>query len=287
MNGERWKRHLGIAGVSPYETVRAKRLGRLFEWPMLLLAVLIPFRWYFELKGRLAPQLVHWFDWLIWGLFVLEAILISVSVRDPKRYLRENWLNLLIVVVIFPPLWTIPSLPATLRLLRLLVLVDLLLRLVKVVFRVLRRNTLGATLLAASVIIVVSGVIMAAIDPAFATPFDGIWWAWVTVSTVGYGDYVPVTTWGRVLAIFIILLGIGLFALLTAQISAALIGRVGENLNLVEREVRRLEIDESAIHLHIEQLERRLERIERLLEAHLAAEGKEIPPGVDERDSNP
>ncbi|BCX81077.1 voltage-gated potassium channel [Methylomarinovum caldicuralii] len=287
MNDERWKRGLGVAGVSPYETVRAKRLGRWFEWPMLALAVLIPFRWYFEFKGRLDPRLAYGFDWIIWGLFVLEAVLISLNVRDPKRYLRENWLNLFIIIVIFPPLWKISALPASLRLLRLVVLVDLLLRLLKVIFQVLRRNTLGATLIAASVIIVVSGVVMSAIDPAFETPFDGIWWAWVTVSTVGYGDYVPVSTWGRILAIFIILLGIGLFALLTAQISAALIGRVGENLGEVEREVQRLEIDEAAIHLHIEQLERRLERIERLLEAQVEAGGKKRPQALDEKKTNP
>ncbi len=266
---EDWKRNFGVAGVSPYETTRAKRLGRWFEWPILFLALLIPFRWYFEFKGGLAPEVLLLFDWIIWGLFVLEAVLVGACVRDPLRYFRENWLNLLIIVTIFPPLWTHAPLPAGLRLVRLLVLVDVFVRMVRIINRFLRRNNLGTTLLASSIVIIVSGVLISAIDPAFDTPFEGIWWAWVTISTVGYGDYVPVSTPGRIFAIVLILLGMGLFALLTAQISAALIGRVGEDIVEVEREVKELEMDEAAIHLHLEQLERRLERIERLLEAHL------------------
>ena len=269
-----WKRNLGVAGVSPYETTRAKRLGRWFEWPILSLALLIPFRWYFEFKGRLSPDLILIFDWVIWGLFVLEAILVGACVRDPLRYLRENWLNLFIIVTIFPPLWTYAPIPAGLRLVRLVVLVDVFIRMIRVIHRFLRQNNLGTTLLASSIIIVISGVLISVIDPAFNTPFEGIWWAWVTISTVGYGDYVPVSMAGRIFAIVLILLGMGLFALLTAQISAALIGRVGKDIAEVEREVKELEVDEAAIHLRLEQLERRLERIERLLEANLAGESK-------------
>ncbi len=265
-----WKRYFGVAGVSPYESVRAKRIGNWFEWIILSLAVLIPFRWYFEFKGKLSPELVYYFDWLIWSLFVLEAILLSLCVRDPVRYLRENWLNLLIIVTIFPPLWIYAPLPAGLRLIRLLVLVNVFVRMVKILYKFLRQNNLGTTLLSSAIIIIVAGVLISVIDPAFSTPFEGIWWAWVTVSTVGYGDFVPISTTGRVFAILLILLGIGLFALLTAQISAALIGSVGKNLQEVEHEVRQLETDEAALHLHLEQMERRLERIERLLEERLS-----------------
>ena len=43
----------------------------------------------------------------------------------------------------------------------------------------------------------------------FPTLFDGIWWAFVTTATVGYGDFVPTTTFGRIVAILLILLGTG------------------------------------------------------------------------------
>jgi len=257
---------LGLSGVSPYETSAAKRLGHFFEWPMLSLAILVPFRWYFEFKGKLTPEWIYLLDWSIWGLFVLESVLVTLWCRDKARYLRQNWLNVLIIVAIFPPIWHFYSFPAVLRLIRLIVLVDVFIRMVKVIYRFLRQNSLGTTLLASTIIIIISGIMISVIDPAFESPFDGIWWAWVTVSTVGYGDFVPASPSGRLFAIFLILLGMGLFALLTAQISAALIGRVGENIESVEQEVERLETDEVSMKLRLDYMDRRIEHMERLLE---------------------
>ena len=45
---------------------------------------------------------------------------------------------------------------------------------------------------------------------------DAVWWAVVTVATVGYGDYYPVTAVGRIIAIFMMISGVGIFALMVA-----------------------------------------------------------------------
>ena len=52
---------------------------------------------------------------------------------------------------------------------------------------------------------------------------DGIWWALVTITTVGYGDITTVTTLGRVVASSLMLLGLGLIATITAIVSAKFI----------------------------------------------------------------
>ncbi len=50
--------------------------------------------------------------------------------------------------------------------------------------------------------------------------FNAIWWAVVTASTIGYGDYTPVTVAGRILGIFFILVGVSLFGFFIAQLTS-------------------------------------------------------------------
>ena len=61
---------------------------------------------------------------------------------------------------------------------------------------------------------------------------DGIWWAFVSVTTVGYGDKYPVTTSGRFLAVALLVLGISLLATITASVATSFIqftqGHAGE-----------------------------------------------------------
>ena len=66
------------------------------------------------------------------------------------------------------------------------------------------------------------------------TGADAFWWAVVTVTSVGYGDYVPVTVAGRILAIVLMVFGIGLFAVLTSLVAARLIGLQYDQEEMVE-----------------------------------------------------
>lgn len=50
--------------------------------------------------------------------------------------------------------------------------------------------------------------------------WDGIWWAVVTVTTVGYSDIAPHSTGGKIIAVFVMLFGIGFLSILTATIAS-------------------------------------------------------------------
>jgi voltage-gated potassium channel len=59
---------------------------------------------------------------------------------------------------------------------------------------------------------------------------DALWWAVVTIATVGYGDYYPVTAVGRIIAVFMMLSGIGIFVLLVDSLSQRRLQRTESRL---------------------------------------------------------
>jgi voltage-gated potassium channel len=86
-----------------------------------------------------------------------------------------------------------------------------------------------AALVIASVtttITIVSGVLMSAVDSrGFPSIGAGLWWAVQTVTTVGYGDHVPTTVPGKLVATVVMLLGIGFVTVFTASITSAFVAR--------------------------------------------------------------
>lgn len=55
------------------------------------------------------------------------------------------------------------------------------------------------------------------------TGAEAVWWALVTVATVGYGDYYPVTGPGRITAVFLMLIGVGFFGALSSYLASSFV----------------------------------------------------------------
>ncbi len=130
----------------------------------------------------------------------------------------------------------------------------------------LRARSLEYIVIIAATISVIFGFTMFLIDPNIHSLGDGIWYAWITMTHVGYGDIVPTSFLGRLLAAVLILFGLGMFALFTASFSAALIGRdlgdVRKEMSNVEEETRGLEREESLILKELARLHQRLDQLE-------------------------
>lgn len=72
----------------------------------------------------------------------------------------------------------------------------------------------------------------------FETLGDALWWALVTLATVGYGDVVPESTWGRIIGSVVIVMGVTFLAMLTATVTSYLVS-AEEDERAAETQIRR------------------------------------------------
>ena len=99
------------------------------------------------------------------------------------------------------------------------------------------RQGLVYSLLLALAILGLGGVGFWVIDPSIDTLSDGLWLAFTTAATVGFGDVVPSTHASRVFSVVVVLLGLAVLSLVTASLSAIFVEKE------VEDEERQIEKD--------------------------------------------
>ena len=119
---------------------------------------------------------------------------------------------------------------------RLAIAVLMLYRLVMISLPLFTRTGLARLLAMGGAVLALCGIGFYWLDPEVQTLNEGLWLAFSTAATVGYGDVVPSTTASRIFAVFVVLLGYGLLSLVTASIAAMF---VGNQERKVEREILR------------------------------------------------
>lgn len=157
-----------------------------------------------------------------WAVFVVDYLirLRKVEAGQRRRWFLRHLFDLAIVAL---------PLLRPLRLLRLVYLVNALQRAVGSAIRgkVIIYAVFGAVLL-----VYVSS--LAVLDaerghnPEFKTFVDGLWWSFATITTVGYGDKVPVTLMGRFMAVLLMIGAIGLVGSITATFASWIVRRVAD-----------------------------------------------------------
>ena len=123
------------------------------------------------------------------------------------------------------------------------------------------RKALGLILAVATVLAITAAVLERLIDPAFDTFPQALWFAVTTVSTVGYGDLVPETGDGRIVAAVLMLTGLALIPLITSVIVSILVAKRTREAR--EEELRQLTL----ILERLDGLDRRLGELKSAVEA--------------------
>ncbi|MFV0460280.1 MAG: potassium channel family protein [Actinomycetales bacterium] len=208
---------------SPEENPRLARWEQLLDTPLLVAAA-------FFLVAYAAPilkvdmsqeghQIARWVQLVVWVMFLVDLLVRVSLAHNRRRYLVSNWIGILSV-----------ALPA--------------LRPIAALNQVIGRSVLSgrgirlfrgrmAMIVAASTSIVAVVASLAVLNAergrsgANISNFaDALWWSMTTITTVGYGDYYPVTGTGRMFAAGLMITGIGLLGVVTATLATWFVDRV-------------------------------------------------------------
>ena len=191
--------------------------------------------------------------WVGWAGFALDLVIRWIIDDEPRTFARRHWL--LILAVLVPPL-------------RIVLIGYVFVRMVQTPGRLRSRLTSYALYLTVLVISFGSVAVLAAErdypGSNIHTFGQASWWALVTIATVGYGDFVPVSEAGRWVGAAVILTGLATISIVTASIASRFVG------GPVDEPAAGAETD-AALPVSLDEINERLIRLERAIAALAAA----------------
>ncbi|MCB0932911.1 MAG: potassium channel family protein [Mycobacterium sp.] len=218
---------------------RLRRWEKRTEWPLAVVAGVFLAVYSVQVLVQPPRRLNEALDAglaIVYVLFVIDYLVRLMLAFNRVRWFFGHMIDLAIVVLPFL---------RPLRLLRLLVLLGAL---QKAAGDAIRGRVIVYT--AFSVVLLVYVASLAILEQERGRPGsminnfgDAVWWSISTVTTVGYGDLSPVTTTGRVIAVFLMIGGISLVGLVTATLASWIIQRVAEE-DTANRAVTTAHIDD-------------------------------------------
>lgn len=177
---------------------------------------------FFELPAQIS-RVLEFIDNTICIFFLFEFSIRFYRAENKWRFMRWGWIDLISSI----PTVDIVLAGRVFRLIRLLRILRAFRSTKHLINHVFRQKTQGAfttvSVVAVLMIIFSTIAILQVEDDAnsnIKTAEDAIWWAYVTITTVGYGDKFPVTTEGRIIAAALMTTGVGLFGTFTGFLAS-------------------------------------------------------------------
>jgi voltage-gated potassium channel len=247
------------------EQTRLERFERRTEWPLACVA--LTFLALFSVRVFATPQgtlrgVVDGAMWVTYGVFVVDYLARLYLAQPRLRWFVRHLFDLAIIVL--------PAL-RPLRLLSLALVIEVLQRAIghTIRGRVIVFTACGAVIIVYSAALAILDA-ERGINPHFNNFGDALWWAFTTVTTVGYGDTVPETVKGRFIAVALMVAGVSLLGVITATLASWIVERVAEEDTA----------SQAATAAHIEELRQEIRKLAESRTARAGAAYGESDDGV-------
>ena len=189
----------------------------------VIIAVIIEFL--FEITPQLI-RLLHIADAFVCLIFILDFIVNLKKADSKKHYLINEW-GWVDLITSIPAIGVFSQSGyfQIIRVLRIFRAFRSSQQIIHYLFRSRIQSTFTAAIIAYILLVIFSSIAILEVEEGkpgstIKTAEDALWWAYVTVTTVGYGDMVPVTTLGRMIAAVLMTAGVGMFGTFTAWVSS-------------------------------------------------------------------
>lgn len=185
-------------------------------------------------------RILHYVDTFVCAVFFVDFVIRFRAAPSKAAFMKWGWLDLLASIPVIESLrWG--RAVRLLRVLRLIRSLRSIQRILAALFAHRTRGGVASVALISFLVVTFSslGILICerAPDSNIRTAEDAIWWSMTTITTVGYGDKYPVTTAGRVVAVSVMVMGVGLFGTLSGLVASVFLGDTED----------KIEADESAI----------------------------------------
>ncbi|MBL4828782.1 MAG: ion transporter [Aliivibrio sp.] len=186
-------------------------------------------------------QLLIGIDTLICSVFLFQLFLDLARSSNRVEYIKTHWIDFFASLPVIE-IFRYARIFQIFRLIRILRSSKVILHQLKT-YR--RETTLASIFLIMVILITVGSGLMLMIesqhpDANIKDGGDALWWAFVTISTVGYGDHYPVSSSGKLLASVIIICGVGMFGMISGLISSVITEPKQNHINREKEQQRRL-----------------------------------------------
>jgi voltage-gated potassium channel len=206
--------------------------ARLYDGFILLLSVYVVVQLSLEIIREMPPNLTELFsviDFAICVIFLLDWVVFLILSKEKAKYVKSRSFDLVASIPFIQILrpFRIFRIVRLLRALRLLRGLKGILPIVKRISASPARSALTIYLSITTVVYFYCSLGLynfeREVNSQIGNFGDVLWMAFITMTSVGYGDISPKTTGGRIMAIVLVITGLGLFSLVTAEIATKLL----------------------------------------------------------------